>query len=125
MSTDPACANEPFNITNGDIFRWEDMWPAIADYFGMDLAPPQKITLAHMMADKGPLWAEITRQHGLKDIPWQSLVGWAYGDFVFTPEFDVCSSTTKARLAGFHDMVDSRAMFLRLFDEFRDAKIIP
>lgn len=125
MSTDPACANEPFNITNGDIFRWEDMWPHIADYFGMDLAPAQKINLAHMMADKGPLWAEIAQEHGLRDIPWEQLVGWAYGDFVFTPEFDVCSSMTKARLAGFHDVVDSRAMFLRLFDEFRQARVIP
>ena len=30
MATDPKTANEPFNITNGDIFRWQDMWPAIA-----------------------------------------------------------------------------------------------
>ena len=43
MATDPAAANEPFNITNGDIFRWQDMWRAIADYFEMKTAQPQKI----------------------------------------------------------------------------------
>ena len=125
MATDSGCANEPFNVTNGDVFRWENMWPAYADYFGMDLAPPQKITLADMMADKADLWSEIAKDHGLEEIPYDQLVGWNYGDFVFTPEFDVISSTTKARLYGFTDVVDSKAMFLRQFDELRANKIIP
>ena len=29
MASDSGCANEAFNITNGDLFRWEDMWPAL------------------------------------------------------------------------------------------------
>jgi len=125
MATDPACANEAFNITNGDLFRWEDIWPAFADHFGMDMAPPQKITLQTMMADKADLWREIAQQHGLQQIPYDKLVSWAYGDFVFTPEFDIISSMTKARQYGFHDVVDSRDMFLRLFDELRSNRVIP
>ena len=125
MSTEPACADQAFNITNGDVFRWENMWPAFADYFGMDLAPPQKITLTDMMADKGELWAELAAQHGLREIPYRQLVGWEYGDFVFTPEFDIMSSMTKARLHGFTEVVDSRQMFLRHFDDLRANNIIP
>ena len=125
MATNPTCANESFNITNGDIFRWEDMWPAFADYFGMDLAPPQAIRLQDMMADKSDLWHEIVQQYGLRDIPYERLVSWSYGDFVFAPEFDIVSSMTKARQFGFHDVVDSREMFLRLFDELRLNTIIP
>ena len=125
MATEPACANEPFNVTNGDIFRWEDMWPAFAAYFGMDLAAPQKISLEHMMADKAELWREIVQQHGLQDIPYGKLVSWPYGDFVFTPEYDIISSMTKTRQYGFHDVVDSKDMFLRLFDELRANKVIP
>lgn len=125
MSTNTNTANEPFNITNGDIFRWTEMWPYIADYFGMDLAPPQKINLQHMMADKAGLWAELIQEHGLQNIPYEQLVSWAYGDFVFTPEYDIISSMTKARLAGFQDVVDSRQMFLSLFDEFRQNRVIP
>ena len=125
MSTDAGAANEAFNITNGDAFRWENMWPHFADYFEMDLAPAQKIDLPLMMADKAALWSELVQQHGLQDSPWGQLVGWNYGAFVFTPEFDVMSSTTKARRFGFHDVVDSREMFVRQFDELRDAKVIP
>ena len=29
-ATDPAGANQAFNIANGDLFRWSDMWPRIA-----------------------------------------------------------------------------------------------
>lgn len=125
MATDPGAADEAFNITNGDIFRWEDMWPGFADYFDMATAPPQKIDLPLMMADKGSLWADLARRHGLRDIPYDQLVGWNYGAFVFTPEYDIVSSMTKARRHGFHDVVDSREMFLRQFDELRAERIIP
>ncbi len=125
MSTDARCQGEAFNITNGDLFRWSNMWPAIADYFEMEVAPPQHINLERMMADKAGLWAEIVQQHGLQDIAFDQLVSWRHGDFVFTPEFDVASSMTKARQYGFHDVVDSKAMFHALFDELRANRIIP
>ena len=31
----PECANQAFNITNGDYFRWCNVWPKIADVFEM------------------------------------------------------------------------------------------
>jgi nucleoside-diphosphate-sugar epimerase len=125
MATDPAAANEPFNITNGDIFRWQDMWPAIAEYFQMETAQAQKIDLVHMMADKGPLWEHLVRQYDLQPNPYEKLVGWNYGNFVFTPEFDIISSMTKARTFGFAEAQDSQEMFLRQFDELRENRIIP
>ena len=39
MSTSPQCANESFNITNGDFFRWENLWPRIAKLFDMEVGP--------------------------------------------------------------------------------------
>jgi len=101
------------------------MWPAVAEYFDMDLAQPQAICLQQMMADKGDLWRELVRRHGLRDIAYDQLVSWAYGDFVFGPEFDIISSMTKARQFGFHDVVDSQQMFLSLFDELRRNRVIP
>lgn len=125
MSGSDGVADQAYNITNGDIFRWQDMWPVIADYFDMGLAQPQQIDLIETMADKDELWRELTSQHGLRDVPYDRLVDWSYGNFVFTPDYDVISSTTKARLAGFHETQDSAEMFLRYFDELRERKIIP
>ena len=125
MSGEAAAANQPFNITNGDIFRWQDMWPVFADYFAMEVAPPQRIDLPLMMADNAALWQRLIDDHGLQDIGYEQLVNWNYGTFVFTPEFDIVSSTVKARQFGFHDVVDSQEMFLRQFDELRAERVIP
>ena len=125
MSTTKEAANEPFNITNGDIFRWENVWPAFADYFDMDIAQPQKIDLPLMMSDKATLWTEFVEKYDLVDIAYPQLVNWNYGAFVFTPKFDVVSSTTKARRFGFQDVVDSQEMFLSQFEQLRTERIIP
>ena len=125
MATDPRCANEPFNVTNGDVFRWEDLWPRIAAHFGMEVGPRQHIRLADMMRDKGLVWDRLVEQHGLRRIPYEEVVSWNYGDFVFSAEFDIISSMTKARRFGFHDVVDSEDMFLRMFDELRERRVIP
>ena len=37
-ATTPAAANTPFNIVNGDVFRWTWLWGQIADYFGIEVA---------------------------------------------------------------------------------------
>jgi nucleoside-diphosphate-sugar epimerase len=34
----PAAEDETFNITNGDVFVWENVWPAIADALGLEPA---------------------------------------------------------------------------------------
>ncbi|MGH8676879.1 MAG: SDR family oxidoreductase, partial [Burkholderiales bacterium] len=33
MATSPNCVNQAFNVTNGDLFRWQDLWPKIAGVF--------------------------------------------------------------------------------------------
>jgi nucleoside-diphosphate-sugar epimerase len=125
MATEKSAANEAFNITNGDIFRWRDLWPDVARYFGMELAPPQKIDLPVMMADKAGLWADLTRRHGLRETPYAQLVNWNFGSHVFTPPHDIILSTTKIRQRGFAEIQDTTEMFIRQFDELRDQKIIP
>jgi nucleoside-diphosphate-sugar epimerase len=125
MATTPNCANQAFNITNGDLIRWEHTWPKIAKYFGMEMGPRRNISLVSFMADKGPVWDRIVAKHGLRPFGYQEIVTWKYGDFVFTPEYDVISSTSKARHYGFHECVDTEEMFVRLWNEMRADRIIP
>ena len=125
MATTPACANEAFNITNGDLIRWEHTWPKIARYFGMETGPRRHISLVQFMADKAPVWERIVAKHGLRPHSYRDIVTWAYGDFVFTPQYDIISSTAKARRYGFHDCVDTEEMFSRLWNEMRADRIIP
>jgi nucleoside-diphosphate-sugar epimerase len=120
-----AAAGEAYNLTNGDVFRWYQIWQAVARYFEMPLGEPQTLSLTAYMADKGPLWQSLVEKHGLLPVPYAQIASWAFGDFIFRCDWDVISSTTKIRQAGFQDVLDSMQMFIQLFDEFRARKIIP
>lgn len=124
-ATTPECADQAFNITNGDVFRWEHVWERIAGYFDMETGPPQRVDLATTMADKGPLWNGIVERYGLAPTPFEKAANWAFGDYAFGSDWDVCMDTTKCRRAGFLDVVDTEEMFVRQFDELRAARIIP
>jgi hypothetical protein len=59
--------DEPFNIVNGDIFRWKWLWPRLAAFFRLEAAPyPGHPTpLEEQMRDFGPVWATIAAREGL------------------------------------------------------------
>jgi nucleoside-diphosphate-sugar epimerase len=125
MSTDPRCADQAFNVTNGDFFRWENLWPQFARYFGMELGPVKTVNLAAVMPVKVAVWRDVVATHRLVAMPYERMALWPYGDFIFTPDWDTMSSTTKLRQYGFHEVVDSEQLFFDYFDSFRAGKIIP
>lgn len=124
-ATEPRCANQAYNITNGDYFRWCNIWPKIAKVFDMDVAEPQTISLAGHMADKAPLWEHMVARHGLRPYRFEELVAWPFGDYVFSCDWDVMSDVSKCRRHGLHAVVDSEEMFVRLLSRFREERIVP
>ncbi len=125
VATTPACANQAFNLTNGDLFRWENFWPRIAAFFGMEIGPVRTTKLTEFMSDKAPLWDCIVQKYGLQPHRFEQIAAWPFGDFVFASDYDMISDMGKARRHGFGDVVDSEEMFLRLWADFRREKIIP
>jgi nucleoside-diphosphate-sugar epimerase len=124
-ATEPRCARQAFNITNGDYFRWRYMWPKIAEAFDMPAGEPRRINLTAEMADKGPLWRSMVEKHGLRPFAFEELVAWPFADYVFGNDRDVMSDVTKARQYGFHEVVDSEQMFVLLMRRFRAERIVP
>lgn len=124
-ATAPSARNEVFNVTNGDYFRWCNVWPKIAAAFDMPWDEPQTIKLTEFMADKAPLWNAMRERHGLKAYRYEDLAAWPFGDYVFGTDWDVMTSTIKLRKAGFHDCDDSEEMIVRMLKEFRQRKIVP
>lgn len=120
-----SCNGQAFNITNGDFNRWENLWPRLAEFFQLPYAPPQRIPLTQFMSDKEPLWRAIVAKHQLLDYPFHDVAGWPFGEAVFNLEYDVMSSTTKARQFGFLEVIDTEEMLLRQLAEFRRLRFIP
>ncbi len=124
-ATAPQCTNQAFNINNGDLFRWNELWPKIANYFDMETAPPLPMPLAVMMQDKEPLWQETIQKYGLEPHSYRDVSSWSFGDFVFGWDYDFFADGSKARRLGFHEFVHTEQMFFDIFDDLRRQRIIP
>jgi nucleoside-diphosphate-sugar epimerase len=130
VSTASGCGNRGYNVSNGDMFRWRYMWPALARFFDLEAEGPQPCSLAEYLRDKGPLWEEMTRKYRLAPFPFERAARWTQGDF--TPpnsrlgcEYDFISDTVRIRQAGFCEAIESEQMFLRLFERYRRERLIP
>ncbi|SEO05938.1 Nucleoside-diphosphate-sugar epimerase [Mucilaginibacter gossypiicola] len=120
------CYSQIYNVTNGDIFRWEQIWPKIAAYFNVNMDSPITFPLAEYMADKEEVWAGIVEKYGLKPHTVKELANWPFGDFIFNVEADAFFDVNKFRRAGFHEMqVESFESFKNTFDELKAQNIIP
>lgn len=125
MMDTPACANQAYNIVNGDPISWSTLWPIIANEFDMSTAPPNDGSFSQFAADKVQLWQKIIQKYGLVQTDLHEVAQWPYGDYVLSVQWDVVSDMAKAQRDGFTERVDSIDMWLRGFDYFRKHKMIP
>jgi nucleoside-diphosphate-sugar epimerase len=125
MATSERCANQSYNVVNGDHPRWSELWPKFAAYFDVEAGGPNAVRLADQVADKESLWETLVSRHRLARVPLMERVLWPYADYLFAPEWDIISSMSKASGDGFGESIDTARMFLDLFDRFRRDKIIP
>lgn len=136
-ATTEAARNETFNITNGDVATWQDLWPVVADALGMKAGPPRPLSLAVEMPKRQAEWAAIVKKYNL--VAPTDLHAFVGESFHFA---DSCLayytagnkalvsrpmlvSTIKARQAGFHDCIDSADMMRKWFREFQQHRLLP
>jgi nucleoside-diphosphate-sugar epimerase len=124
MLAEPRAANRAFNVSNGDAFRWCDMWPFIARIFGVTPGTVRTMSMARWMADKGPVWEKIRQRHGLI-LPIEQVASWEFADFALNMDYDVLSSMTAARQAGFTGFLDTWKMFEDQINGYRAAGVLP
>lgn len=139
-STNPSCANQEFNLVNGDHFTWRYMWPRLAQYLGakasseqkFDKPPPkegepqQELSLLEWSKDKRPVWDSLCEKAGVPEakVTFDSAT-WAYQDWVFMRSWSATLSMTKARKFGWKGYKDSYESITECFDKFRALKQIP
>jgi len=126
-ATSPEGANEPFNIVNGDIFRWRWMWPRLAAYFGVEPEGFREAPrpLEQQMAAAAPVWAEIVAAHDLVEADLTRLASWWHTDADLGRDIEVVTDMSKSRLAGFTTHRRTLDSFRTLFDRYRTERLIP
>lgn len=127
----PAARDEIFNLTNGDVFVWPDVWPGLARLFGLSPGEPQRFRLAEFLVGKADVWDRIVQRHALRPIPLLDLLGQShhYADICFAVGVEqrqnLLVSTVKVRQAGFVDCIDTEDMFREEVEALVARRIIP
>ena len=124
--------NEIFNITNGDVFVWENVWPAIAASLGMQPGGHVPLSLDRDIRPREAEWEKIRVRHGLRSGNLSEFVGlsFEYADYTMgygrnEPGAPAIVSTIKLMQAGFTEVMDTEAMFAKYFAEFQANRLLP
>ncbi|GFY86019.1 NAD(P)-binding Rossmann-fold superfamily protein [Actinidia rufa] len=127
-AVDPNAKNGAFNCTNGDVFKWKQMWELLAKEFELELVGYQEgqeqVSMEEMMKSKGEVWDEIVKQNGLVHTKLEEVAPWWFADIVFCSE-DLLSSMNKNKEHGFLGFRDSKKSFVSWIDKMKANKIVP
>jgi nucleoside-diphosphate-sugar epimerase len=129
-ATSPEGADEPFNIVNGDVFRWRWMWPRLAAHLGIDPArvvgfSEEARPLEQQMAQHEAAWAGIAERHGLIEPDIARVASWWHTDADLGRAMEVVTDMGKSRDAGFTGYRRTEQAFADLFARYRADRLIP
>jgi nucleoside-diphosphate-sugar epimerase len=123
--TDDRAKNEIFNVSNGDVYRWRQLWNELAAFYDLPIAEPLAMSTVSEMSEKGPLWDSIVARYGLHATPYEQIANWAFVDWMLNFGEETILSTIKIRHAGFGDSIDTHVSFRRQLTRLREMQIIP
>lgn len=123
----PAAANQDFNAVNGDVFRWNWLWPRLADYFGLEAAdyPGHAQPLEDKMQQAPDAWQDIAQRHHLREADISRLASWWHTDADLGRPMEAFTDMSKSRKAGFTGYRSTPDAFFALFDRLKADNIIP
>jgi nucleoside-diphosphate-sugar epimerase len=128
----PAACNETFNVANGDVYCWPNIWPAIADALGMEPGEEVPCSLETEIRPREAHWARIRARHDLVSPDLAAFVGlsFQYADYQMSygrtePAPPSFSSTIKLMQAGFHEVMDTETMFVKWLRIFQEKRLLP
>jgi nucleoside-diphosphate-sugar epimerase len=122
-----AAKNEAFNITNGDVFRWNWLWDRIAGWFGLQPAAFDGTVqpLEQAMAHEHALWRQMAQRHGLVEPDLDRLASAWHTDLDLGRPIEVMTDMAKSRKLGFSAYQATDESFFDLFAQLRAERLIP
>lgn len=131
-STHEIAHGEHYNVTNGDVFEWRNLWPAIAAALGVTPGPDTPRAMAEFLPAHASVWDRVVARHGLRKVPLADLLGEShhYADFCFafgatTPPPPAFVSAIKLRRAGFTEVCDTEDTFTFWIADFQRRGLLP
>lgn len=126
-ATEPAARNNAFNIVNGEVFRWNWLWPKLAAHLHVDTAdyPGRAQPLEEQMQGMEHVWDGIVARHGLQKNSLNTVASWWHSDADLGRVIENFTDMTKSRDLGFTAYQNTVRSFTDAFDKLRAAKVLP
>ena len=128
----PNAVNETFNLTNGEVFSFRDMWPALADCLGVEIGPDAPLHIGDYLAGQASAWRELARQHNLREPDLARFLGESHhyaamcfntGQTTAPPPTFV--STIKIKQAGFTATMHTEESFCYWLETLKQERLLP
>ncbi|CAF1021594.1 unnamed protein product [Rotaria sp. Silwood1] len=122
--------NETFNIANGDLVRYRDLWPKIESYFNIPHHEQilneneVQIKLAEYMPKNKDVWIRIAQRENLDEKAFDYAT-WAFADGSLKSPNDRHGDLSKARQFGWTIEVNTFDGYIQCFDRLKQLKVIP
>ncbi|KAJ1296638.1 hypothetical protein BS78_01G317500 [Paspalum vaginatum] len=128
-AVDPFAKNEAFNCSNGDVFKWKQLWPVLADHFGVEWAgyegEDSRFRLEEAMAGKEAVWAEIVRENELIATELDEITNWWFVDAVLGYDKEHLDTMNKSKEHGFLGFRNTVNSFNTWIEKLKVFKIVP
>ena len=130
-ATHEVAANETYNVVNGDMLVWQDVWASIAERFGMKVGAAAPVELTTAMPAYEAVWQRIVAQHDLRPLTLQQMIGssWQFTDRVLAHGLanpaDSVLSGIKLRQHGFAVCVDTEDALHHWLARMQAERLLP
>jgi nucleoside-diphosphate-sugar epimerase len=131
-STAETARNEHFNVTNGEVCEWRELWPSIAETLGLEPAEDTPRQLSTWLFEHADTWERVVERYDLRRLGLAELLGEShhYSDFIFAYGVEegppaVLVSDVKLRAAGFGDVMDTDETFRYWLTKLMERRILP
>ncbi len=130
-ATHEVAANETYNVVNGDMLVWQDVWGSIADRFGMKPGEAEPMELTTAMPEYEAVWKRIVAKHDLRPLTLQQMIGssWQFTDravaYGLANPADSVLSGIKLRQHGFADCVDTEDSIHHWLARMQAERLLP
>jgi nucleoside-diphosphate-sugar epimerase len=131
VMTHESARNETFNVVNGDVLVWHDIWPTIANHFEMQIGEPRPMQLAKEMPSFEDVWLRIIQKFQLREMSMAGFINssWQFTDrsfgFGLDRPLDRIVSPIKLRKAGFSACEDTEDSIIFWLTQMQNARWLP
>lgn len=129
--THEIASNETYNVINGDMLVWHDLWGSIARRFGMETGPDEPLELTRQMPAFESAWKRIVEKHGLRPLSLEAMIGssWQFTDralaYGLANPADSVLSPIKLRQHGFAGFEDTEDSLHHWLERMQAERLLP